>query len=74
MIGVLTNFLKLYIMLKNILKFEGAVELTKSEKRSIKGGLACIDGVCPRPGNHCCPTDNPTEFLCRMNGQACLAP
>jgi hypothetical protein len=35
-------------MLKNILNLEGATELTKNEKKVIKGGLACYeDGTCP---------------------------
>jgi hypothetical protein len=48
MIGILTKFIKLYIMLKNILKLEGAQKLTKNEQKSIKGGNAplCPDGEC----------------------------
>jgi hypothetical protein len=44
MIGVLTKLLNLYIMLKNILKLEGAQKLSKNEQKSINGGLKdCID-------------------------------
>jgi len=38
MIGVLINFLKTIIMLKNILKLEGAQKLTKKEQKKINGG------------------------------------
>jgi hypothetical protein len=48
MIGVLTKLIKTIIMLKNILKLEGAQELTKNEKKSIKGSYAplCDEGLC----------------------------
>ncbi|MFH7014316.1 hypothetical protein ACHRV5_20885 [Flavobacterium sp. FlaQc-52] len=40
-------------MLKNILQLEGAQELTKNEKKGIKGGLACDqNGKCPK-GSYC---------------------
>ena len=42
MIEVLTKFLKLYIMLKNILKLEGTQKLTRGEQKSINGGGAPI--------------------------------
>ncbi|MDR6762055.1 hypothetical protein J2Y38_002266 [Flavobacterium sp. 2755] len=59
-------------MLRKILDLSGTVELTKNEKRSIKGGLACVLGVCPKPGNFCCPPDPDTgEQLCRQNGLSC---
>jgi len=58
-------------MLKKILNLEGAVELTKNEKRSIKGGLACVDGVCPKPGNYCCYAGS-DEGICRLIGQGCF--
>ena len=58
-------------MLKKILNLQGAVELTKGEKRSIKGGLACVGGVCPKPGNFCCPPTESGEQLCRLNGLTC---
>jgi hypothetical protein len=38
-IEALTKLLKLCIMLKNILKLEGAQELTEIEQKVIKGGL-----------------------------------
>jgi hypothetical protein len=48
MIGVLTKLIKTIIMLKNILKLEGAQKLTKNEQKSIKGAGApiCDDGYC----------------------------
>lgn len=59
-------------MLKNILKLDGVSELSKTEKRSVKGGLACIDGRCPRPGTFCCPPYPETgEMLCRYIGETC---
>ncbi|MCV9930056.1 hypothetical protein OIU83_20515 [Flavobacterium sp. LS1R49] len=41
-------------MLKKILKFEGAQELSKNEQKNIKGGIACgsYDGFCPN-GSYC---------------------
>jgi hypothetical protein len=39
MIGVLTKLLKTIIMLKKILKLEGAQELTEQEQKVIKGGI-----------------------------------
>ncbi len=52
-------------MLKNILNLEGAYELTKSEQKSVKGGLACRfdDNYCPS-GTYCV-TDCRYENLCR---------
>jgi soluble P-type ATPase len=49
---VINQFLKLCIMLKNILKLEGAQELSKKEQKEIKGQgfndlLACR---CPNTG------------------------
>ncbi|WP_161595823.1 hypothetical protein [Flavobacterium pectinovorum] len=58
-------------MIKNILNLKGVTELTKNEKRSITGGLACVDGVCPRPGAICCRTGN-FEGLCRLASQGCF--
>ena len=58
-------------MLKNILKLDGVAELTKTEKRSVKGGLACVGGVCPKPGNYCCPPSPSGEQLCRLIGTSC---
>ncbi|WP_456312733.1 hypothetical protein [Pseudomonas shirazensis] len=41
--------LKTIDMLKKILELEGATELSKEEKKVIKGGLACYeDGTCPK--------------------------
>ena len=56
-------------MLKNILKLEGAQELTKNEQKSIKGGLACRtdDGWCPS-GTICCYNDM-YDGLCRKPSQ-----
>lgn len=42
MIGILTNFLKLYVMIKNILKLGGAEELTKEELKAVNGGVTEI--------------------------------
>jgi hypothetical protein len=48
-------------MLKDILKLEGAEELTKNEKKVIKGGLACTnEGTCPT-GSYC----DYDSWLCR---------
>jgi hypothetical protein len=50
-------------MLKNILKLEGAQELTKNEQKSINGGLnTCFEGGC-RPGE-CCVLTGPKEGIC----------
>lgn len=57
-------------MLKNILKLDGVAELTKIEKRSVKGGLACVNGVCPKPGNYCCSLGG-GDPICRLNGTSC---
>lgn len=44
-------------MLKSILNLNGAQELTKSEQKVIKGGLACTaDGNCP-PNTVCIGRD-----------------
>lgn len=59
-------------MIKNILNLKGVTELTKNEKRSIAGGLACVDGVCPRPGTYCCYAGGGGDGLCRLNSQACF--
>ncbi|MBS7256319.1 hypothetical protein [Flavobacterium branchiicola] len=56
-------------MLRKILSLSGTVELTKTEKRSIQGGLACVGGKCPKPGNYCCPMGQ--DSICRLNGLAC---
>ena len=47
MIGVLTKFLKPYIMLKKILKLNGAQELTKNELKAVNGGITeiCVKGI-----------------------------
>jgi hypothetical protein len=45
--GVLTKLLKTIIMLKNILKLEGAQKLTKNEQKNISGGWV------PPPGGFC---------------------
>jgi hypothetical protein len=62
MIGVLTKFLKLYIMLKNILNVEGAQKLTKNEQKSITGGKAPV----------CCLEWNPITRVCSSWDQNCL--
>jgi len=55
-------------MLKNILKLEGAQELSKNEQKSISGGLACnIDGRCPS-GTVCCNNEMWAN-LCRKPSQ-----
>ena len=54
MIEVLTNQ-KTEIMLKKILELEGTQELTREQKKFVKGGIACEypgDPVCA-PGHHC---------------------
>jgi hypothetical protein len=59
-------------MLKNILKLDGAQKLTKNEQKSIKGGLACVGGVCPRSsGTYCCYAGS-DEGICRLIGQGCF--
>lgn len=53
-------------MIKNILKLDGALELTKEQQKSINGGITkeCADaifaGICVRKGNTPCPADFPT--------------
>jgi hypothetical protein len=42
MIGLLTKFKKIRVMLKNILKLKGAQKLTENEQKSINGGFGCI--------------------------------
>ena len=42
-------------MLKKILELEGTQELTREQKKFVKGGIACAypgDPVCA-PGHHC---------------------
>jgi hypothetical protein len=58
-------------MIKNILNLKGVTELTKNEKRSIAGGLACVGGVCPKPGNYCCYAGS-DEGICRLPTQGCF--
>jgi hypothetical protein len=53
MIEVLTNS-KNHIMLKNILKLEGAQKLTRNEQKSINGG-GCVILCCPDTGCSCVP-------------------
>jgi hypothetical protein len=64
-IEVLTNFLNFYIMLKNILKLEGAQKLTKNEQKSLIGGI--LRG-CPA-GTHQCEESGP--YRCVKNGMMC---
>jgi hypothetical protein len=64
-IGVLTKLLKLYIMLKNILKLEGAQKLTKKEQKSTIGGII---RTCPY-GTHQCEDSGP--YMCVKNGMMC---
>jgi hypothetical protein len=53
-------------MLKNILKLDGAQELSKNEQKSIKGGLACnVDGNCPAGSQ--CVNDCRYTNICRLN-------
>lgn len=65
MIGVLTEFLKSYIMLKKILKLNGAQELTKNELKAVNGGLTeiCIKalaiGEAILQNGRPCPPDYP---------------
>jgi hypothetical protein len=54
MIGALTKLIKTIIMLKNILKLEGAQKLTKNEQKAIKGGIhICYSDGCSN-GRYCC--------------------
>jgi hypothetical protein len=65
MIEALTNS-KNHIMLKKILKLDGAQELTRSEQKTIHGGLACRpDGSCPAGSK--CVSDCRFTDLCRLN-------
>jgi hypothetical protein len=41
-------------MLKNILKLNGAQELTKNEQKSINGGKIACDATHLCPTNQCC--------------------
>jgi len=58
-------------MLKNILKLDGAQELSKNEQKAINGGLACgsYDGHCPS-GSHCSvgPQNGVWNGRCILNG------
>jgi hypothetical protein len=62
MIGILTKLIKTIAMLKNILKLEGAQELTRSEQKTISGGkIQCkVNGVCTQYGLQC------AEAVCRL--------
>ncbi len=63
MIGVLTKLIKTIIMLKNILKLEGAQKLTKNEQKSINGGLTtCLERGCA--AGECCVSTGPQEGIC----------
>ncbi len=57
-------------MLQNILKLNGAQQLTRKEQKSILGaGVSCVGVVCP-PGQCCkgrfaqCVTPRPSEISC----------
>ncbi|MBF4515055.1 hypothetical protein IRZ71_01810 [Flavobacterium sp. ANB] len=55
-------------MLKKILKLEGTQELTREQKQSIKGGIACSfygDPVCA-VGHHCVGYDQGGEGHCEQ--------
>jgi hypothetical protein len=57
-------------MLKNILKLNGAQELTKNEQKSIKGGKACFEGGgC---GNGVCCTTGTWAGMCRVTAAQCV--
>lgn len=54
-------------MLKNILNLEGAIELTREQQQSIKGGIACsVDFPCKK-GTHCVYIDDSTEGRCAVD-------
>jgi len=55
------------IMLKNILKLDGAQELTKNKQKSIKGGYACRQNGASCPPGSQCVTDCRYTDLCRPN-------
>jgi hypothetical protein len=65
MIEVIIKLLKLYIMLKNILKLEGTQKLTKNEQKQIDGGL--LIRKCPW-GTYDCEGDG---RFCIKSGQYC---
>ncbi len=55
-------------MLKNILKLEGAQQLSKIDQKSISGGACLCYGRCPS-GYHCvgkcgCEIDCPPGMVC----------
>jgi hypothetical protein len=57
-------------MLKKILNLEGAVELSREQQQSIKGGIACSVNYPCKPGSYCSYTVdsqmNPPEGICRL--------
>jgi hypothetical protein len=54
-------------MLKKILKLEGAQELSREQKQSIRGGVACGGGFPPcKTGYHCVIPDG-GEGYCKSN-------
>jgi len=57
-------------MLKKIIRLDGAQELTKNEKKSIKGGLACLDGG--HCGNGVCCTRGNWSGMCRPTAAQCI--
>lgn len=54
------NYLKIEIMLKNILKLEGVQELNKNEQKELKGGIF-------NPGGGTGPFDDGCGFNTCMN-------
>jgi hypothetical protein len=57
-------------MLKNILKLKGAQQLTKTEQKSISGGLACFEGG--HCGNGVCCKTGKWEGMCRPTSAQCV--
>lgn len=54
-------------MLKKILELEGALELSKKQQQTIKGGIACSESMPCKKGSHCVIADDASEGHCAVN-------
>lgn len=55
-------------MLKKILKLEGAQELSREQKQSIKGGVGCGVDLPPCKAGYHCVISNPQDVgYCKSN-------
>lgn len=54
-------------MLKQILKLEGAQELSREQQQSIRGGIACSATMPCKKGTHCVIAEDATEGHCAVD-------